>query len=131
LGCTLTHPYCHSILFFLGAFMYTCFFSSSLATRFLVGTVLVAIGVLVALCIQTGWTNGPNSPQARSPLRENLRESDRVTPTLRTAHDVESQGRNASTDTLSRCSYLTGNDEGGKRRRTWPLTVFFRPTNKQ
>lgn len=129
LDCALIHPCCHSTLFFLGAFMYTCFFSSSSATRFLVGTVLVATGVLVTLCIQTGWTNRPGSSQARSPLRDNPGESDRVTPTVRTAHDVESQGRNVSTDTLPCSPYLTGNDNGEKRGRIWPF--FFRSTSKQ
>ncbi|KIM71656.1 hypothetical protein PILCRDRAFT_93766 [Piloderma croceum F 1598] len=125
----MTHRKCGlEPLAILYALPYSLLMWSS-ATRFLVGIVLVAIGVLVTLCIQTGWTNGPNSPQARSPLRDNLRESDRVTPTVRTAHDVESQGRNASTDTLPCCSYLTGDDSGEKRRRTWPF--FFRSTSKQ
>jgi len=87
-----------STLSFLVAFMYTCFFSSNLATRILVGGVLIAVGVLVALCTRTGLTNEFNRPHFQCPWRNNSGDSRGVVPAPNWTHCVESQASMGASD---------------------------------
>jgi hypothetical protein len=109
-----------SIVAFLAAFMYTCFFSSSSTTRLPVGIVLLIVGGLVVLCIRTGWINESNGLNVQSP-RDDLGDSHRAI----LARDSKAEEQKASTDTFTWNSTGEGK-EGGKRQRIWPLMHFVR-----
>ncbi|KIM86765.1 hypothetical protein PILCRDRAFT_816011 [Piloderma croceum F 1598] len=110
-----------STLSFLVAFMYTCFFSSNLATRFLVGGVLIAVGVLVALCTRAGLTNEFNRPQFRCPWRDNNGDSRGVMPAPNSTHCIEPQ---ASIDASDHS--IKENKEYEKHQRSWHFMAFIR-----
>jgi hypothetical protein len=109
--------------------MYTCFCSSSLATRCLVGAISIVVGLLVALCIRTGWTKQLSKPDLLSPSRGDLSESRGATPAPNEMHDVEPRGRTA--DTLPRCSDSAEDEkQGANRQRSWALRALLRkPTS--
>jgi len=110
-----------SMLSFLLAFMYTCFFSSNLATRFLVGGVLVAIGVLVALCTRLGFTNEFNRPHFQCPWRDNNGVSRGSMPAPNLTHCDEPQASMDASD-----HPIKEDMHYEKRQRSWPFMAFVR-----
>ena len=121
--CTYSLPL-PSIVAFLAAFMYTCFFLSSLTTRLPVGIVLLIVGGLVVLCVRTGWVNESNGLNVQSP-RDDLGDSHRAILARDSTHGVKAEEQKASTDTFAWNSTGEGK-EGGKRQRIWPLMLFVR-----
>jgi len=108
-----------SVVSFTFAFAYALFFSSSSATRFLAGVVLVIIGGLLVLCIRTGWVHEDQSHLQS--LRDDLGDSHKLMVT----HDVKAEERETSTDCVMRNSNGDEN-EVGKRRWSLASMVFIR-----
>jgi hypothetical protein len=106
--------------------MYTCF-SSNLATRFLVGAVLVVVGLLVVLCVRAGWINGSNPSHSRRSWGDNLGEHRRALSARDITYDVKAQERKASTNTVACGGDPTeAEKQRGKRQRSWSLMAFVR-----
>jgi len=115
-----------STLSFLIAIMYTCF-SSNLATRFLAGAVLVAVGLLVVWCVRAGWIDESNTPHLQQSCSDNLGDYRRAMSARDITHDVKAQEHKASTNTVACGGDSTEVEkQPGKRLRSWPLTVFVR-----
>jgi hypothetical protein len=116
---------CRSTIAFVVAFMYTCFFSSSSTTRFLVGAVVVAVGLLIALCIRTGWTNEVDESRLLPQWHDNPEESRGTTPPSNAMRDVEPQERKAS-NTLTYCdTSAEDKNQDAIRQRSWGFIKFF------
>ena len=119
----LNHFLCCSMLSFLVAFMIACFFFSSSATRFSVGTVLVAISLLVLWCIRTYWDNKFELPSGAA-----LWNKCEVMLSCSGKPDNMSQEPKETLDALtSHGNASAGNErQNGTRQLGWPLTIFVR-----
>lgn len=104
--------------------MYTCFFSSSLATRSLTGVILVAVIVLVALCIRTGWTNELSMPHLGYLWRDDYGESRRAMSVPDLTPDAKPRGRKASSTCPGHLNEDIKQCEIGQW--SWPFMAFIR-----
>jgi len=113
-----------SMVSFLTAIIYTCLFSSSSATRFLVGAVLAITSGFVVLCIRMGWVNKSDRSHRQWP-RDELVDSHRATPGSDVTQDVQVEEQRAPTGAFI-CSSTGDKKEGGKRHLNLPFMAFNR-----
>jgi len=113
-----------SMLSFLLAFLFTCFFSSSASTRISVGTFLVAVGVFVVWCISTAWTNEFNITSLQLTWFAALWETCKVIPSCgRTPEGASPEQREPSDNPDAPTE--DGN-QATNRQWSWPLMIFVR-----
>ena len=83
------------------------------------GGVLVAVGVLVALCTRTGLTNEFNRPQLRCPWRDNNGDSRGVMPAPNLTHCDASDHP------------IKDDKQYEKRQRSWHFMAFVRKSKPE
>jgi len=114
---------------FLLAFLFECFFFSSVTTRVPVGTFLVVVGVLIAWCIITAWTNEFNVTTLQLPWQADPWGRCKAMLSRWTKPDAEFQERKESSETPTCCSGEPSTEDekqGGKRQGSWPFMIFVR-----
>jgi len=117
-----------SALTFLTAFSLMCFSHSSLATRIPVGSVLLAVSVLIIWCIGLAWVKGNHKGERWLFSCADLWESCRSM--LPGGSSEMKQKRPAGSPTL--CANFPTDDgrKEGKRQWSWPPQLFLRkPTS--
>ena len=126
--CRRAHVLRARMLSFLLAFLFTCFFSSSAATRISVGTFLVAVGVFVVWCISTAWTNEFNITSLQLTWFAALWETCKAIPTCGRRPDLASREQREPSDNPTSFGDAPTEDgnQATNRQWSWPLMIFVR-----
>jgi len=114
-----------SALTFFGAFAFTCFRYSSPATRFPVGSVLLAVLVLIGWCVGTAWMKEHNTGRrVLSAWRANLWESCK-SMFSRAKEEADAQGGQKSVQSSIHVGHSPISDSRPEDKYQWSLPRLF------
>jgi hypothetical protein len=125
-----------STITFLGAFSFTCFSDSSLPTRIPVGSILLAVSVLIIWCIGAAWIKGDDRDERLLSWLADLQESCRsllpkrkLDVELQEEYDheqnVEAPDQKRSVDSPTCCGGSPVGDRRPEAKRQWSWTPRF------